>query len=154
LTTSKQRSLEPFQADFGLAQGEGEPKVNQQAAKGAQALAQAFVPSARDEEVLFYLPVTKAWLRQVVLGLVLLCHRSFRGVMAFFRDLLDCPLSLGSVHAIVRQAFTCWISPPRAYTRTTPSPTAGAAGGPVKRWPGPGCPARGMSFMACRNSPV
>jgi hypothetical protein len=60
----------------------------------------------QDEEVLFYLPVTKAWLRQVVLGLVLLCHSSFRGVMAFFRDLLDCPLSLGSVHHIVRQAVS------------------------------------------------
>jgi hypothetical protein len=64
-----------------------------QATKGAQALGQAFAPQAKDEEVLFYLPVTRAWLRQVVLGLVLLCHRSFRGVMAFFRDLLDCPLS-------------------------------------------------------------
>lgn len=80
--------------------------VSQQAAKGAQALAQAFASQAKDEEVLFYLPVTKAWLRQVVLGLVLLCHSSFRGVMAFFRDLLDCPLSLGSVHAIVRQAVS------------------------------------------------
>jgi hypothetical protein len=69
-------------------------------------LTQAFVPSAQDEEVLFYLPVTKAWLRQVVLGLVLLCHSSFRGAIAFFRDLLDCPLSLGSVHAIVRQAVS------------------------------------------------
>jgi len=58
--------------------------VSQQAAKGAQALAQAFAPQAKDEEVLFYLPVTKAWLRQVVLGLVLLCHSSFRGVIAFF----------------------------------------------------------------------
>jgi hypothetical protein len=69
-------------------------------------LAQAFAPQAKDEEVLFYLPVTKAWLRQVVLGLVLLCHSSFRGVIAFFRDLLDCPVSLGSVHAIVRQAVS------------------------------------------------
>jgi transposase-like protein len=41
-----------------------------QATQGAQALAQAFAPQAKDEEVLFYLPVTKAWLRQVVLGLV------------------------------------------------------------------------------------
>ena len=80
--------------------------VSQQAAKGAQALAQAFAPQAKDEEVLFYLPVTKAWLRQVVLGLVLLCHSSFRGVIAFFRDLLDCPVSLGSVHAIVREAVS------------------------------------------------
>jgi hypothetical protein len=78
----------------------------QQATKGAQALAQAFAPSAQDAEVLFYLPVTKAWLRQVVLGLVLLCHSSFRGVIAFFRDLLDCPLSLGSVHHIVHQAVS------------------------------------------------
>lgn len=80
--------------------------IYQQAAKGAQGLARAFAPQAKDEEVLFYLPVTKAWLRQVVLGLVLLCHSSFRGVIAFFRDLLDYHLSLGSVHAIVRQAVS------------------------------------------------
>ena len=44
--------------------------IYHQAAKGAQGLAQAFAPQAKDEEVLFYLPVTKAWLRQVILGLV------------------------------------------------------------------------------------
>jgi hypothetical protein len=62
----------------------------QQADQGEQALAQAFQsPPVHDEEVLFYLPVTRAWLRQVVLALVLLCHSSFRGVIGFFRDLLD-----------------------------------------------------------------
>jgi hypothetical protein len=76
--------------------------VSHQAAKGAQALA----PQAKDEEVWFDLPVTKAWLPQGVLGLMLLCHSSFRGVIAFFRDLLDGPVSLGSVHAIVRQAVS------------------------------------------------
>ena len=77
----------------------------QQADKGAQALEQAFQPLApMDDEVLFYLPVTKAWLRQVVLGLVLLCHSSFRGVMAFFRDLLAQPIALGTVHTIVQEA--------------------------------------------------
>lgn len=80
--------------------------VYQQAAKGAQALEQAFASPTKDTEVLFYLPVTKAWLRQVVLGLILLCHSSFRGVMAFFQDLLDCPLSLGTVHHIVEEAVT------------------------------------------------
>ena len=80
--------------------------VYQQAAQGAQALEQAFASPAKDTEVLFYLPVTKAWLRQVVLGLILLCHSSFRGVMAFFHDLLDCPLSLGTVHNIVQEAVT------------------------------------------------
>ncbi len=64
----------------------------QQAAKGAQALEQAVDPAAvDDEEVLFYLPVTKTWLRQVVLGLLLLCHRSFRGDGVF-------PRSAGSSH--------------------------------------------------------
>ncbi len=43
----------------------------QPADKGAPALEQAFQPpTAGDDEVLCYLPVTKAWRRQVVLGLV------------------------------------------------------------------------------------
>ncbi len=79
--------------------------VYHQADKGAQALEQAFQsPPADDNEVLFYLPVTRAWLQQVVLGLLLLCHSSFRGVIAFFRDLLDQPIALGTVHNIVQQA--------------------------------------------------
>ena len=79
----------------------------QQANKGEQALEQAFQsPPPGDEEVLFYLPVTRAWLRQVVLGLVLLCHSSFRGVIAFFWDLLDEPIALGTVHNIVQEAVT------------------------------------------------
>ncbi len=53
---------------------------------------------------MFYLPVTRAWLRQVVLALVLLCHSSFRGVIGFFRDVLDQPIALGTVHNIVQQA--------------------------------------------------
>ncbi len=77
----------------------------QQADKGEQALEQVFQsPSPSDEEVWFYLPVTRAWLRQVVLGLLLLCHSSFRGVIAFFRDLLDQPIALGTVHNIVQEA--------------------------------------------------
>jgi hypothetical protein len=76
----------------------------QQADKGEQALAQAFQSPPSDEEVLFYLPVTRAWLRQVVLALVLLCHSSFRGVIGFFRDVLDQSIALGTVHHIVQEA--------------------------------------------------
>ena len=77
----------------------------QQADKGEQALEQAFQsPPPSDEQVLFYLPVTRAWLRQVVLALVLLCHSSFRGVIGFFRDVLYQPIALGTVHNIVEQA--------------------------------------------------
>jgi hypothetical protein len=78
----------------------------QQADKGEQALTQVFSPppSVEEEKVLFYLPVTKVWLQQVVLALVLLCHSSFRGVVEFFRDVLDCPVALGSVHNSLMQA--------------------------------------------------
>ncbi len=79
--------------------------VYQQAATAQAALDDAFTPSATaDDHVLFYLPVTKAWLRQATLGLTLICHSSYRGVVEFCRDLLSVKLSLGTVHNIVRAA--------------------------------------------------
>lgn len=79
--------------------------VHQQVDRAQEALDQAFAAApAADDEVLFYLPVTKAWLRQVVLALVLICRSSYRGVIEFFRDCLDRPISLGSIHNMVRDA--------------------------------------------------
>ena len=44
------------------------------------ALRRAFEPDlAADDHVLFHLPVTEAWLCQLVLALVLICHCSLRG---------------------------------------------------------------------------
>ena len=54
--------------------------------------------------MLFYLPVTTSWLRQLVLALVLICHSSTRGVVELLRDLFDHPISLGTVHNIVHSA--------------------------------------------------
>jgi hypothetical protein len=82
----------------------------QQADTAREALRQAFHPQAKDEDVLFYLPVTKAWLRQMVLALVLVCHAPYRAVVELFRDLLDWSISLGTVHNIVRSA----VEPARA----------------------------------------
>ena len=73
----------------------------QQVHTAEQALSEAFAPSSRPDEVLFYLPVTKAWLRQLVLALVLICHSSTRGVVELLRDLFDFRISLGTVHNIV-----------------------------------------------------
>ena len=67
------------------------------------ALADAFEEAGDDQQVLFYLPVTRDWLRQVVLSLILICHSSYRGVIEFFAALLDQSISLGSVHTIARQ---------------------------------------------------
>ena len=55
--------------------------VYQQAAKAEEALDEAFSSAERnDDQVFFHLPVTKAWLRQMVLGLTLIGHSSIRGV--------------------------------------------------------------------------
>jgi hypothetical protein len=80
--------------------------VYRQAAKADQALRAAFAPAppAAGERVLFHLPVTKSWLRQLTLGLVLVCHSSYRGVTELLADLFDYPLSVGSVHNAVRAA--------------------------------------------------
>jgi|SRR5271157_544868 len=46
--------------------------VYQQVHTAQDALTQAFDPEPKTQKVLFYLPVTKAWLRQLVLALVLI----------------------------------------------------------------------------------
>jgi hypothetical protein len=80
--------------------------VYQQAATAQTALDDAFTPAdTADDEVLFYLPVTKRLLQQVALGLTLICHSSYRGVVEFCRDLLDVHLSVGWVHNIVHAAI-------------------------------------------------
>jgi hypothetical protein len=68
------------------------------------ALDEAFDPPRPDPPVLFHLPVTKAWLHQLVLALVLGCHSSYRGVIALLADLFDTELSLGTVHNVVQAA--------------------------------------------------
>src|SRR5215472_10405795 len=78
--------------------------VYRQAAKAEQALDAAFTPTDPDaHRVLFHLPVTKAWLQQLTLGLVLICHSSYRGVIELCRDLFDHALSLGTVHNFVHR---------------------------------------------------
>jgi len=72
--------------------------VYQQGDKAQQALDESFAPSQGDDDVLFHLPVTKNWLYQLILGLVLICHSSYRNVVELFRDLFDTPISVGTVH--------------------------------------------------------
>ncbi|MEO0647748.1 MAG: hypothetical protein AAFZ17_16585 [Cyanobacteria bacterium J06650_10] len=72
--------------------------VYQQGNKAQQALDESFAPSQDDDDVLFHLPVTKHWLFQLILGLVLICHSSYRGVVELFRDLFDVSISVGTVH--------------------------------------------------------
>jgi hypothetical protein len=78
--------------------------IYQQKAIVAEALDLAFHPRSDDDKVLFQLPVTKHWLRQFVLGLVLIGHCPLRGVVELCRDFLDYDISLGTVHNIVQAA--------------------------------------------------
>jgi hypothetical protein len=76
--------------------------VYQQLAKATVAIDQAFEPAEpKDQKVLFYLPITKAWIRQFVLSLILICHSSFRGVLDIldamfdYRDMCGCQGPMG-----------------------------------------------------------
>lgn len=81
--------------------------VYHQAELAEQALTEAFQPpSQADERVLFWLPVTPRMIRMIILVLLLRCHSSYRGVVAFFRDVFDYKLSVGTVHNVVGAATT------------------------------------------------
>lgn len=80
--------------------------VYRQRDKAEEALAEAFTaPDRTDEGILFHLPVSEAWLQRLILGLVLICHSSYRGVFELLRDLLGCPRSLGYIHGVARRAM-------------------------------------------------
>jgi hypothetical protein len=78
--------------------------VYQQVHKACAALDDVFLSDTPEEGVLFQFTVTKAWLRQVIVALPLICHSSYRGVIEFLRELLGIPVSLGTVHDVLQSA--------------------------------------------------
>jgi len=81
--------------------------VYRQRTQAADALHDAFFEEEScADEVLFHLPVTKAWLDQLILGLTLICHSPIRGVGELCRDLFDYPISVGKVHQVLQRAVT------------------------------------------------
>ncbi len=92
-------------SDLAARHGVSRKFVYQQTRKVHAALDGAFSSAKQDtEEVLFELAVTEAWLRQVIVGLALICRGSYRGVVEFLRDLLGVPVSLGCVHDVLQSA--------------------------------------------------
>jgi hypothetical protein len=63
-------------------------------------------PPPPDQRVLFYLPITKAWIKQFILALILIGHCSIRGTHEILRDLFDFHRSVGAIHALVQHAAT------------------------------------------------
>ena len=80
--------------------------VYQQRQKATTAIDQAFQACHfTDEKVLFWLPVSKDWLEQLVLSLILICHSPFRGAMELLDTVFDYrQISLGSIHNLVQRA--------------------------------------------------
>jgi hypothetical protein len=91
-------------SDLADRHGASRKFVYQQMHKAGAALDDAFLSAAADEEVLFALTVTKTWLRQVIVGLALICHSSYRGVVELLRDLLGISISVGTVHQVLQSA--------------------------------------------------
>ncbi len=91
-------------SDLAARHGVSRKFVYQQTHKARAALDDAFSSATPDDEVLFEVAVTKAWLRQVIVGLTLICHSSYCGVVEFLRDLLGVPVSLGCVHDVLEAA--------------------------------------------------
>jgi hypothetical protein len=86
--------------------------VAQQTTKARKALNEAFAPPTDgSDEVLFLLPITKSWIEQATLSLMLTCHSSLRGVAEFFRDVLDYPLA----HTTVRNIFQSTVATARTH---------------------------------------
>ncbi|MBV8884495.1 MAG: hypothetical protein JO235_10940 [Chroococcidiopsidaceae cyanobacterium CP_BM_RX_35] len=76
----------------------------QQRQKAREALDAAFSSITDEPDVLFHLPISKTWLWQLILGLVLICHCSYRGVVELLRDLFDLPISVGTIHNRLQSA--------------------------------------------------
>ena len=91
-------------SDLAVRHGVSRKFVYQQTHKAQAALDDAFTPTTLDDAVLFELTVTKTWLRQVIVGLALICHSSYRGIVEFLRDLLGLPISVGTVHHVLQSA--------------------------------------------------
>ncbi len=76
--------------------------VYQQKEKALLGLSQAFVnlDACPHDKVLYHIPVTKTWIEQTVLSLLLNCHASYSGVVEHCKDILDYDMCKSTVHNI------------------------------------------------------
>jgi len=81
--------------------------IYQQKEKALSGIAQAFreQDSCEDDKVIFYLPVTKKWISQFIIALLLIARCSYQGIVEILRDLFDYRISKGSIHNIVYRAL-------------------------------------------------
>jgi len=94
--------------ELANANGTSRKFIYQQKEKAEEALQQAFpttLPIDNSDSALFCLPVTKKWIEQFTIALVLIARCPYQGVIEIFRDLFDYDICKGSVHNIVYKAL-------------------------------------------------
>ena len=74
--------------------------------KGNEALELGFNKPKEDSDILYWIPVTKKWIFQVILALIFICHSSYRGVVEFLRDIFDYRVSVATVHNRVQSVVS------------------------------------------------
>lgn len=81
--------------------------VYAQKEKALEGISRAFEkePSEYDDNVLFSLPVTKKWISQFTIALLMIARCPYQGVVEILRDLFDQDISKGSVHNIIYRAL-------------------------------------------------
>lgn len=90
------------------ANGTSRKFIYQQKEKAEEALQKAFPVKQTEnnsDSVIFYLPVTKKWLEQFIIALILIARCPYQGVIEILRDLFDYDVSKGSVHNIMYRAL-------------------------------------------------
>lgn len=88
--------------DIAKRYGCSRTTVYEQQGKALTAANNAF--QADDDKVLFYLPVTKAFICIVILALWLICKSSYRDTMFFIRFIFNYSVSLGTIFNVINDA--------------------------------------------------
>ncbi len=96
------------QTKTAIANREGVSRkfLYKQQQKGNEALELGFNKAKEDSDILYWIPVTKNWIFQVILALIFICHSSYRGVVEFLRDIFDYPISVATVHNRVQSVVS------------------------------------------------
>lgn len=78
--------------------------VSNQKQKIMLAINDIFNDEVDEDKILYKIPVTKNWIKQCIISLVLDCRSSLRGAMKFTKNILDYYLSLGNVFNAIQSA--------------------------------------------------
>ncbi len=93
---SKQNSISDLSRTYGCSR----TTIHLQKNTALLAINKAF-DEENEDTLLYELPITKNFIKQVVLSLFLICKSSFRDIIFFLKDIFNYSISLGSIYTIL-----------------------------------------------------